>query len=117
MYQSVADYNGKYMVIMVDPDASTPEQPNLRFILHWMATDIGQSEGANGLRQLSPPSVAAAGTDFVPYRAPGPGATSSAHRYIIYAFQQPADFTVPARFAGLAGGQNRTSFNLTDFSE
>lgn len=118
LYQSVADYNGQYMLIMVDPDASTPENPTSRFILHWLATNITQTAGADGLRQLSPPSASTTGAgvaDFVPYRPPSPPATSSAHRYILYAFQQPSDFAVPAQFASLAGGQNRAQFNLTQF--
>lgn len=118
MYQSVANYNGQYMIIMVDPDASTPEDPSRRFILHWMAPNVTQSQGANGQRQLNPPStsnVAGGVPDFVSYQAPTPGNTSSAHRYIIYAFQQPASFVVPSAFAGLAGGQNRANFNLTSF--
>lgn len=101
---------------MVDPDASTPEDPSRRFILHWMAPNVTQTQSTTGLRQLSPPSAAGTGVqDFVPYNPPTPGNTSSAHRYIIYAFQQPATFAVPSAFAGLAGGQNRANFNLTAF--
>ncbi|KAJ4420193.1 hypothetical protein N0V82_004538 [Gnomoniopsis sp. IMI 355080] len=116
LYSSVAAYNGSYTIIMVDPDASTPEDPSSRFILHWMAPNVTQAQSTGGLRQLSPPSAAGTGVqDFVSYRAPTPGNTSSAHRYIIYAFEQPATFAVPSEFASLAGGQNRTNFNLTTF--
>lgn len=101
---------------MVDPDASTPEDPSRRFILHWMAPNVTQAQSTDGLRQLNPPSAAGTGVqDFVSYRPPMPGNTSSAHRYIIYAFQQPATFAVPSEFASLAGGQNRSNFNLTSF--
>lgn len=101
---------------MVDPDASTPEDPSRRFILHWLATNVTQSTNTNDTRSLSPPSASGTGIqDFVSYNPPTPGNTSSAHRYILYAFQQPADFSVPADFGGLQGGQNRSNFNLTNF--
>lgn len=116
LYQSVAAYNGQYTLIMVDPDASTPENPTSRFILHWLAPNVTQTTTTGGLRQLNPPSAAGTGVqDFVPYRAPTPGNTSSAHRYIIYAFQQPATFSVPSSFSSFAGGANRSNFNLTSF--
>ncbi|KAJ4397597.1 hypothetical protein N0V93_001830 [Gnomoniopsis smithogilvyi] len=116
LYQSVADYDGQYTIIMVDPDASTPEDPSRRFILHWMAPNVTQAQSIGGIRQLSPPSTAGTGVqDFVSYRAPTPGTNSSAHRYIIYAFEQPATFTIPSEYASLAGGQNRSNFNLTTF--
>lgn len=117
MYDDVANYNGQYLILMLDPDASTPEQPDLRFFLHWLAPNVTQTQGADGQRKLVPPSNATGAglTDFVSYRAPAPGVTSSAHRYILYAFEQPDSFAVPAAFEGLAGGQNRSNFNLTSF--
>lgn len=124
LYQSVAAYTGPYLVLMVDPDASTPEDPSRRFILHWLAPNVTQqtttttttsgnnSNSSNGgaVRTLVPPS-----TDFVSYRPPTPPETSSAHRYILYAFAQPANFAMPAAYSSLAGGNNRTNFNLTTF--
>lgn len=116
---------------MVDPDASTPENPTRRFILHWLAANVTQSSSPtnNGTtttspssRALSPPSTAGGGgaTDLVSYRPPMPPETSSAHRYILYAFQQPANFSVPAAFAarltpGGGAEPNRTNFELEDF--
>ncbi|CAN8101402.1 unnamed protein product [Discula destructiva] len=118
LYQSVADYTGQYTLIMVDPDASTPEQPTRRFFLHWLAPNTTQSSSSDDLRQLTIPN-----STFVPYLPPTPPETSSAHRYIVYAFQQPDSFVVPAAYAGLFTGggqqqqqqQSRASFNLTDF--
>lgn len=114
----MADYNGQYLIVMVDPDASTPEQPTRRFILHWLAANVTQTTSASGQRELSPSSRQNPGTglaDFVPYNPPTPPTNSSAHRYILYAFQQSPSFSIPAGFTGLAGGQNRANFNLTAF--
>lgn len=95
---------------MVDPDAGTPENPTRRFILHWLAANLTQSSTTDTSRQLVvPPSV------FVPYAPPAPPLNSSAHRYILYAFQQPASFAIPAQYASLQGGMNRANFNLTEF--
>jgi len=51
---------------------------------------------------------------LIPYRQPAPPVTSPAHRYIQYLFAQPANFTVPAAFAGFSA-TNRSMFNLTQF--
>lgn len=104
---------------MVDPDASTPENPTRRFILHWLAPnttqrDITDNTPQRGLRSLTPPSGASV-ADLVPYNPPTPGNTSSAHRYILYAFAQPANFALPAAFANFSGGANRANFNVTGF--
>lgn len=101
--------------MMVDPDAPTPEAPTAGFFLHWMATnmvsitapqDIGALKGQSVLTNSTPNVV-----DYIP---PGPPATSSAHRYILYAFQQPANFVLPAQFATL-NNANRVKFDVNAF--
>ena len=99
---------------MVDPDAPSPDNPTRRFILHWLATNVSQTDTAKSPqtgRQLSNVTVNA-----VPYNPPQPPTTSSAHRYILYAFQQPDDFVIPAAYSGFSA-TNRTNFNLTGFIE
>ncbi|KAK4499236.1 hypothetical protein PRZ48_009749 [Zasmidium cellare] len=109
-YRSLADYNGSYTVLMVDPDASTPENPNRRFILHWMQASLSQSSNAtSGDRALQNST-----SPVVPWMRPSPPVNSSAHRYIIYAFQQPSNFSIPSQWSGLSA-MNRTNFNLTNF--
>ncbi|KAL9053764.1 MAG: hypothetical protein Q9162_004562 [Coniocarpon cinnabarinum] len=105
-YRSIAEYNGAYVLMMVDPDASTPQNPTSRFILHWMAANLTASPD-NGVLTNSTPAVAE-------YAHPMPPPNSDAHRYILYAFQQPDDFAVPDAYAGY-GGMNRSNFNVTDF--
>lgn len=104
---------------MVDPDATTPDNPDHRFILHWLAPNVTQgapgsatAPGQTGLAQLTN-----ATENFTPYRSPGPALNSSAHRYILYAFRQPEGFAVPSEFDTFAGGANRMGFNLTGFVE
>lgn len=110
-YRSLANYNGSYTVLMVDPDASYPETPTSRFILHWMQPNFTQ---ANSTMMPSGRTLQNATAPAVPYMRPAPPTNSSAHRYIIYAFQQPLNFTIPSQWSGLSSS-NRTRFNLTNF--
>src|SRR5690606_36472759 len=40
---------GSLIVIMIDPDAPTPQQPNASQILHMLQTDFSSSEGSLGI--------------------------------------------------------------------
>ena len=95
---------------MVDPDARYPSSPNLRFLLHWLQTDMTaapiSSDGTSRLTNTTVPRV--------PYIGPAPPTNSSAHRYIIYAFFQHENFSFPSSFEGI-GATNRTNFNVTRF--
>lgn len=106
----------QYVVVMVDPDASYPEAPQNRFILHYLQANLTKSNtdtfsttalGGTQLVNSSAPVVA--------YRRPRPPTNSSAHRYILYAFQQPSiNFQIPSAYGQIAQG-NISRFNLTDF--
>ncbi|EME39987.1 hypothetical protein DOTSEDRAFT_47469 [Dothistroma septosporum NZE10] len=116
-YRSLADYNGSYTIIMVDPDASYPENPTSRFILHWLQPNTSRANASSSMGETtSTTSVSLTNVTAprVPFRRPSPPTNSSAHRYIIYAFQQPMNFTIPSQWSGLSDG-NRTRFNLTNF--
>lgn len=104
--------NKPLLVMMVDPDAPTPEAPTAGFFLHWMASNmVTTMGGANGEAVLtnSTPNIAS----YVP---PGPPATSSAHRYIFYAFEQPANFALPPQFANV-NDANRVKFDVKAFAQ
>lgn len=106
----------QYVLIMVDPDASYPEAPQNRFILHYLQANVTKSNtdtfsttalGGTQLVNSTPPVVA--------YRRPRPPTNSSAHRYIFYAFQQPsANFQIPSAYGQILNG-NISRFNLTGF--
>ncbi|KIW21625.1 hypothetical protein PV08_02205 [Exophiala spinifera] len=109
-YDSIASYNGSYVLFMVDPDARYPSSPSLRFLLHWLQTDMTaapmSSDGTSRLVNTTSPRV--------PYIGPAPPTNSSAHRYILYAFFQHDNFSFPSSFEGI-GAANRTRFNVTRF--
>ncbi|GAB2218484.1 hypothetical protein Droror1_Dr00001708 [Drosera rotundifolia] len=71
-----------YTLIMVDPDAPSPSDPNLREYLHWLVTDIPGTTGATF------------GQEVVCYESPRP--SSGIHRFIFALFQQIGRQTVYA---------------------
>lgn len=113
-YQSVADYNGNYVILMVDPDAPSPDNPTRRFILHWLAANVTQGTAEAQAPLAGQRALTNSTPALVPYRPPMPPTNSSAHRYIIYAFAQPDNFAIPQSFSGFSD-QNRSMFSLDRF--
>lgn len=115
LYRSLAQYTGAYLVLMVDPDVPTPTNPTSRFLLHWLAPNFRPAGAAPSALRALPGTVLTNRTaNTVSYRRPSPGTTSDAHRYILYAFAQPANFSIPPAFTNFTDA-NRAGFNLTRF--
>ncbi|KAK8669291.1 hypothetical protein V6N13_106726 [Hibiscus sabdariffa] len=85
-----------YTLVMVDPDAPSPSDPNLREYLHWLVTDIPATTGAGF------------GQEVVCYESPRP--TIGIHRFVFVLFRQLGRQTV------YAPGW-RQNFNTRDFAE
>nr|GEV39731.1 reverse transcriptase domain-containing protein [Tanacetum cinerariifolium] len=81
---------------MVDPDAPSPSDPNLREYLHWLVTDIPATTGARF------------GQEIVCYESPRP--SMGIHRIVFVLFRQMGRQTV------YAPGW-RQYFNTKDFAE
>ncbi|XP_004489723.3 protein FLOWERINGUS T [Cicer arietinum] len=90
------DLRNFYTLIMVDPDAPSPSNPNLREYLHWLVTDIPATTG---------PTF---GNEVVTYENPRP--FMGIHRIIFVVFQQLGRETV------YAPGW-RQNFNTREFAE
>nr|XP_027087615.1 protein HEADING DATE 3A-like [Coffea arabica] len=85
-----------YTLVMVDPDAPSPSDPNLREYLHWLVTDIPATTGASF------------GQEVVCYESPRP--SMGIHRFIFVLFRQLGRQTVyPPGW--------RQNFNTRDFAE
>ncbi|KAL9233531.1 hypothetical protein vseg_008515 [Gypsophila vaccaria] len=85
-----------YTLVMVDPDAPSPSDPNLREYLHWLVTDIpGTTSATFGKEEFG-------------YERPLP--SSGIHRFIFVLFRQLGRQTV------YAPGW-RQNFNTRDFAE
>ncbi|KAK2988134.1 hypothetical protein RJ640_017466 [Escallonia rubra] len=80
---------------MVDPDAPSPSDPNLREYLHWLVTDIPATTGENF------------GQEVVCYESPRP--SMGIHRFVFVLFRQIGRQTV------YAPGW-RQNFNTRDFA-
>ncbi|XP_038694640.1 protein HEADING DATE 3A-like [Tripterygium wilfordii] len=85
-----------YTLVMVDPDAPSPSEPNLREYLHWLVADIPASTGAGF------------GQEVVCYESPRPRV--GIHRFVFILFRQLGRQTV------YAPGW-RQNFNTRDFAE
>ena len=99
---------------MVDPDASYPENPLNRFIIHWWQEDLTKSSTEVNSTSIGGTRLVNNTAPRVTYRRPRPPTNSSAHRYIQYLFEQPDNFQVPEAYAGY-GNQNASMFPLEQF--
>ena len=93
---------------MVDPDAPTPQNPNNSQILHWLQPDV--SFGRNG---------STIGADaIVSYNRPRPPPYSDNHRYTLFLYPQPDNFSLPTSpvdFSSISS-ENRTKFDIEAFA-
>ncbi|MCJ1313777.1 hypothetical protein MMC25_007457 [Agyrium rufum] len=95
-----------YLLTIVDPDASTPQNPTVAQFLHYLGPNIVFPTNSTAVATAAP---------IAPYVQPSPPVYSDPHRYIALLFAQPANFTVPADFAGYSAA-NRTLFNIAAFA-
>lgn len=111
----VADASSPLLLVMIDPDAPSPDAPSAANILHWMAPDLSAKTAAQDFGPLQGQAVLTNSTpNVVPFAPPGPPATSAAHRYLLFLFEQPEGFTVPAQFAQF-NAMTRTNFDFNAF--
>ncbi|XP_057756169.1 protein HEADING DATE 3A-like [Arachis stenosperma] len=90
------DLRTLYTLILVDPDAPSPGDPNMREYLHWMVTNIPATTGATY------------GEEIVAYENPRP--VVGIHRLVFVLFRQMGRQTI------YAPGW-RQNFNTRDFAE
>ncbi|XP_061359479.1 protein VERNALIZATION 3-like [Gastrolobium bilobum] len=90
------DLRTLYTLVMVDPDAPSPSDPNMREYLHWLVTNIPATTGATF------------GQEIVSYESPRP--TSGIHRFVFVLFRQMGRHTI------IAPGW-RQNFITRDFAE
>ncbi|XP_061359472.1 protein VERNALIZATION 3-like [Gastrolobium bilobum] len=90
------DFRTFYTLIMVDPDAPSPCDPNQREYLHWLVSNIPATTG---------PSF---GQEIVNYESPRP--ISGIHRITFVLFQQLSRQIVDAP-------RSRTNFKTREFAE
>ncbi|XP_043537142.1 phosphatidylethanolamine-binding protein 4 isoform X2 [Chiloscyllium plagiosum] len=77
-----ANKDMKYILIMVDPDAPSKENPKYRFWRHLLVTNILGKDLQTGFIQ---------GTVLSEYRPPTPPSGTGYHRYQFFLYEQPDD--------------------------
>ncbi|CAM8888610.1 unnamed protein product [Rhodiola kirilowii] len=90
------DLRNFYTLVMVDPDAPNPSDPNLREYLHWLVTDIPAT------------TTASFGQEAICYESPRP--TAGIHRFVFVLFRQLGRQTVYAP-------ELRHNFKTREFAE
>ncbi|CAO2823759.1 unnamed protein product [Amaranthus hypochondriacus] len=76
---SLPSNDNLYSLIMVDPDAPSPSEPQMREWLHWIVADIPQGMDASK------------GKELVEYMGPKP--PTGIHRYVFVLFRQKGPST------------------------
>lgn len=108
------EYTGQYLLFMVDPDASYPENPLNRWILHYWQEGLTKSTSQVNDTSIGGTLLVNSTAARAEFRRPGPPTNSSAHRYILYLFEQPSNFQVPEAYSGYSS-TNRTRFPFEQF--
>lgn len=95
-----------FTLLLIDPDAPTPDDPKFAYWRHWVVTNIPSSSGD-----------VKDGTTITPYLAPGPKDESGPHRYLFLLFQEPAGFKVTREDVGGEEFVERRSFGAREWVE
>lgn len=105
---SDAESDGKYLIMMVDPDAPSRGNPTCQSWLHWI---LGNIEGDD----LKEGSIGS-GSTFTDYNPPTPPKGSGPHRYYLFVFKQQEDLGSEAEVdkrCGFSIDKYKGKFHLT----
>ncbi|MCJ1394479.1 hypothetical protein MMC18_007357 [Xylographa bjoerkii] len=105
--------NEYYLFALVDPDAESPQNPNISQYLHFLQPGL-TFPSSSAAPAASYPAVLNS-APIVPYTQPAPPNFSTAHRYIGLLFSQPSNFSVPVNFQQY-NASYRMFFNITTFA-
>ncbi|KAF8204790.1 phosphatidylethanolamine-binding protein [Pholiota molesta] len=95
-----------FVLIIVDPDAPTPQMPNISEFLHFVGGDF-MADSTTGLLSNSSPAL-------MEFFSPTPPPGSDPHRYVVLVFDQPDGFdTTASMFVNAT--TPRTNFSASDF--
>jgi phosphatidylethanolamine-binding protein (PEBP) family uncharacterized protein len=96
------------VLVMIDPEVNLG---GLKFsFLHWFHPNIALAADT-----ATVPAVPAGVKDAVEYLQPDPMAGDPPHRYTFLLYAQPANFTMPPKYADLQ--MNIVGFDVVDFAK
>jgi len=96
-----------YSLFVLDPDAPSRNNPEMKFYCHWLVVNIP----GNGTDRLN----VKAGTEIASYMGPAPPAGSGPHRYCFLLYDQgpnQADVSLMEKFIGIT---SRAKFQKDHF--
>jgi len=97
------DSNHLYTLIMMDPDAPSRSDPQMREFRHWVVVNI-------------PGDNVSKGEVLTPYMGPAPPKGTGLHRYILCVYRQADKVLVPEKIkVELANEKTRAKWNMHDF--
>ncbi|RHZ48254.1 hypothetical protein CDV55_101063 [Aspergillus turcosus] len=99
-----------YTLLLVDPDAPTPDDPKFAFWRHWVVSGL-KAETATAT------ATADGGTALTEYLGPGPKDESRPHRYLFLLFREPGGFALTKEDVGGEEFTARRSFKVAEWVE
>ncbi|KAH6962671.1 phosphatidylethanolamine-binding protein [Ilyonectria sp. MPI-CAGE-AT-0026] len=105
-----ATSQASYLLLLVDPDAPTPDDPKFAFWRHWVLPGL---QVAGGEVQ----TVTQTKDALTEYLGPGPKDDSKPHRYLFLLFREPVGLSLAKEDVGGEEFVQRRSFEPTTFIE
>ncbi|KAL5357747.1 phosphatidylethanolamine-binding protein [Aspergillus floccosus] len=102
------DASRRYTLLLIDPDAPTPDDPKFAYWRHWVVS---------GLRPADAGDVTATATVLTEYLGPGPKDESKPHRYLYLLFREPERFALSKEDVGGEEFTQRRSFKAAEWVE
>ncbi|KAJ4336325.1 hypothetical protein N0V87_005476 [Didymella glomerata] len=113
---STSGPSSTFTLLLIDPDAPTPDDPKFAYWRHWVVTSIPTSS-SSGSNSSAVQGDVKDGKTVTPYLAPGPKDESGPHRYLFLLFKEPAGFVVKKEDVGGDEFVERRSFGAGKFVE
>ncbi|KAK3294168.1 phosphatidylethanolamine-binding protein [Chaetomium fimeti] len=95
-------------LLLIDPDAPTPDDPKFAYWRHWVVTGIPAPS-------TEVAAAASEGRTLTAYLAPGPKDESGPHRYLFLLFAEPEGLELRAGDVGGEAFVERRSFGVEEF--
>ncbi|KAL6904224.1 phosphatidylethanolamine-binding protein [Trichoderma evansii] len=102
--------DASYMLLLLDPDAPTPDDPKFAFWRHWVLPGLKPLTSADGIVAQTKPVL-------TEYLAPGPKDDSKPHRYLFLLFREPHGLALTKEDVGGEEFVQRRSFDAVTFVE
>ncbi|KAK5991783.1 OV-16 antigen [Cladobotryum mycophilum] len=103
-----ASSDASYLLLLVDPDAPTPDDPKFAFWRHWVISGLKPLANADGVVAQTKPTL-------TEYLGPGPKDDSKPHRYLFLLFREPEGLALAKEDVGGEEFVQRRSFDPVAF--